>query len=362
MRFTLLLAAGAAALATAGTALAAYSPQIVVTSPAAAGAAPLVTTSVKVNQTDDPTAKVTIYVPQGYQVGAPAVGTKLGTVTAHAEAADLGGVVLPLAGDVLAIDPKSGVVPQQQAVCVPGVTPASVWDLHLTAAGQVLDVPIFVVQTVGAESAIAQYKLVICLPPPDVPAGTPGRATFGAKLMDAIFTNSAITNPSAAGEYRWRTLWTPYTPKTGQPNAAGTQEAQAIVRVPTQATLTVKKSKVLKGKGKARRTWTLVTITGKVTENGTGLAAQSVSVGFAKTATGKLTRLPAVKTAADGSYKKTLLVKNAIYVQADTTIALRNLGAAGCTQTFAPVPCTSASVGDSHPVSRKVKVTAYKFK
>ena len=132
--------------------------------------------------------------------------------------------------------------------------------------------------------------------------------------------------------------------------------------MPTTATLTVKKSKVFKGKGKARRTWTLVTITGKVTENGAGLAGQSVSVGFGTSATGKLTRLKAVKTAADGSFKKTLLVRNAIWVQADTTIAPRSLGAAGCTQTFAPVPCTSANVGGSHPVSRKVKVTAYKFK
>jgi hypothetical protein len=252
-------------------------------------------------------------------------------------------------------------VPQQQAACVPGVTPVSVWDLHLTAAGQTLDVPMFVVQTAGAEAVIAQYKLVICLPPPDVPVGTPGRATFGAKLMDAVFTNSAISNPTGAGEYRWRTLWTPYTPRTGQPNAVGTQEAQSVVRIPTQVTLNVKKSKVFKGKGKKRRTWTLVTMTGKVTENATGIAGQAVTIGFSKTASGKLTRLKAVTTAADGSYKKTLLVQNSIYVQSDTTIAQRDLGATACTPTFG-VLCSSASAGASHPLSRKLKVTAYKFK
>ena len=60
--------------------------------------------------TDDPTARVSIYIPTGYQVDTTTgVGTKLGDVTATAAAADLGGAVLPLTGelDVAAPDAAS---------------------------------------------------------------------------------------------------------------------------------------------------------------------------------------------------------------------------------------------------------------
>ncbi len=362
IRLALLLAACTTALATAGSALASYNPRIVVTSPATAAGGPLVDINVKVDPADDPTAKVTIYIPQGYQVSSPAVGSKLGTVTAHAQAADLGGAVLPLTGDVLVIDPNSGSVPQQQAACIAPESPLAVWDLHLTAAGQTLDVPMFVVQTSGAETALAQYKIVVCLPPPDVPPGTPGRATFGAKLLDADFTDSAITNPQAAGEYRWRTIWTPYTPATGKPNPQGTKEAQAIVRIPTQLTISVKKSKVVKGKGKARRTWTLITITGKVSEAQTGIASQPVTVEYSSKPRGKLARLKAVTTNQAGVYRKTLLVKQTTYLLTETTIALRDLGSSGCTPTNPAVPCNDVSIGGAHLLSQKLKVTAFKFR
>src|SRR5439155_1261575 len=80
--------------------------------------------------------------------------------------------------------------------------------------------PIFVEATAATEAAFASYRLVVCLPPPDVPAGTPVRATFGAKLLDADFTVSALSGPT--GEQRWRALWTPYVPQQGKVNVAGT--------------------------------------------------------------------------------------------------------------------------------------------
>jgi hypothetical protein len=361
-RFALLLAVCAAALATAGSALASFNPRIIVTTPTAAGAGPLVNIDVRVDQADDPTAKVTFYVPPGYQVALPAVGTKLGTVTAHAQAADLGGAVLPLTGDVLVADPKSGTLPQAAVLCLGAETAVAVWNLHLTAAGQVLDVPIFVVQTSGAEAALAQFKLVVCLPPPDVPPGTPGRATFGAKLLDASFTDNALTSPSTAGEYRWRTTWTPYTPNTGKPNPAGTREAQAIVRVPTQVTISVKKSKVIKKTAAGKRTWTLLTITGKLSENLAGIPSVPVVVQYSAKATGAMTKLKAVTTSSAGTFKRTVLVKQATYVLAQATIPTRDLGTAGCTPTNPAVPCNDATVGGSSVLSQKLKVTAFRFK
>jgi hypothetical protein len=361
-RLALLLAAGAVALATAGAALASFNPRITVTAPAAAGGTPVVTLDVRVDQADDPTAKVTIYVPPGYQVSLPAVGTKLGTVDAHAQAADLGGAVLPLTGDLLVADPKSGTLPQAAVLCLGAETAVGVWNLHLTAAGQVLDVPIFVVQTTGAEAALAQFKLVVCLPPPDVPPGTPGRATFGAKLLDATFSDSALTAPSAPGEYRWRTIWTPYTPNTGKANPAGTKEAQSIVRVPTALTLSVKKSKVIRKTSAGKRTWTRLTITGKLTENLAAIPGRAVVVQYSFTASGGLKSLGTATTSSAGTFTRTLLVNKTTYVLARATIPARDLGATGCTPTNPAVPCNDATIGGTTVASQKLRVTAFRFK
>src|SRR5690348_5763705 len=199
-----------ASLAFAGSALASFSPKLVVSSatPQATGSGPT-RVGVVVANADDPTAKVTIYVPQGYQLGSPAAGTKLGDVTATAAAADLGGAVLPLTGELQAIT-QGSLTPAGQAAaaaCAQGETPSQYWNLHLTAAGQTLDIPMFVYP--GSAPVLAtgyQTRLCVFLPPPDVPAGTPGIATFGAKLLSATFASSAITQPAAAGDYRWTSL------------------------------------------------------------------------------------------------------------------------------------------------------------
>ena len=60
-----------------------------------------------VSNADDPTARVAIYIPTGYQIATAAPGTKLGDVTATAAAADLGGAILPLTGELDAVDPNA---------------------------------------------------------------------------------------------------------------------------------------------------------------------------------------------------------------------------------------------------------------
>src|SRR3954465_5313676 len=102
IRAALFACAALSTLAFASSALAAYtSPKLVVASltPQAAGSGGPVRVGVTVANTDDPTARVQIYVPAGYQIGTPAAGTKLGDVTATAAAADLGGAILPLPRD-----------------------------------------------------------------------------------------------------------------------------------------------------------------------------------------------------------------------------------------------------------------------
>src|SRR4051794_6305339 len=361
-RLALLVAGALASLAFTSSAFATFAPKLVVSSatPQAAGGGGSVRLGVLISNSDDPTARVSIYIPTGYQIASAQAG-KLGDVTATASAADLGGAVLPLTGELDAIAPTATTA-QQAAAC--GVSPSQTWNLHLTAAGQTLDVPLFVAAGTAAEAAAGyQTKLVVCLPPPDVPAGTPGRATFGAKLLSATFSSSAITQPTATGDYRWTSVWTPYVPKIGRPNPAGSVEVQALPHIPTQVSLTVTNKKVTttvrkRVKGKIRRVKqvrTLVRFSSKVTENGAAAASAKITT----TAAGKRVG------GASGSFVlaagKSATVKATAVVDSDSgsvatgqpanaaaDLFFHDLGASGCVQTpaiFGGAPCADATVG-----------------
>ncbi len=89
--------------------------------------------------------------------------------------------------------------------------------------------------------------IAICLPPPDVPAGTPGRATFGAKVYSAELTINGVFSSVASGA--WISSWVPYNPGVGTANIAGAVVAPAAI-APGAVTLSAKTS----GKG-ATRHW-----------------------------------------------------------------------------------------------------------
>src|SRR6478752_2718754 len=360
IRAALFACAVLSTLALASSAFAAYtSPKLVVASltPQAAGSGGPVRVGVTVANTDDPTAKVQIYIPAGYQIGTPAAGTKLGDVTATAAAADLGGAILPLTGELQAVAAN----PTGAAQCQ--VAASQYWNLHLTAAGQTLDIPLYVVAANANETAAGyQAKLVVCLPPPDVPAGTPGRAQFGAKLLSASFSVSAITQPTATGDYRWTSLWTPYVPTAGRPNPAGSVEVQALRHIPTQVKLTVTKRKVtttvrkrVKGKiRKVKQVSTLVRFSSTVTANGAPAASAKITT----TAAGKRVG------GASGSFRlaagKSATVKSTAVVDSDTgsvptgqpanaaaDLFYHDLGATACVKSaiFGGLPCADATLG-----------------
>jgi hypothetical protein len=362
-RVALLVAVPLVALALASSALASFTPKILISPVPPAGGG--VTVSVNVGNNDDPTAKVSIYVPNGYQLAAPASpGTKLGAVTATASAADLGGAVLPLTGDLLVGDKSSAAIVSAAQAC--GTTTAlAVWLLHLTAAGQTLDIPLFVMATAGPELTVGPAKLVVCLPPPDVPAGTPGRAVFGAKLLSATFTTTALTNPATAGDYRWTSLWTPYNPGKGTVNAAGSVEVQSIVHLPTQATVSVKKKKLVRFKyvrinGKRHRVIasvrTLVTVTGTATQG----SSPAVGANATLTVNGKPLGSKTTSSAGTASFTFTLL-KGTASIALTAAIPDQDLGLSGCVASaiFQGLPCTDGTVGGG-TVSATAKVTAYK--
>ena len=255
IRTIVLALVGAFALSSAGTALAAYTtPQLGVFdgNPVAS-----VTINYSVGATDDPTAKLTFYAPKEYSttLTQPA-GQTIGTVTAQGTAADLGGALLPLTGTVQ-VRAASGTylsgtmqVPIAAAAtqCTGTATHTTYWVLILQAAGQTLELPVFVdTVTAPPANAFASASIQACLPPPDVPVGTPGRATFGFKLTKVDFKVQGIYSSPGTQEARWRVLATPYNPGMGTPNTAGSVEAQSVVPFPRSVKLARPTPKLTKG-------------------------------------------------------------------------------------------------------------------
>ena len=116
------------------------------------------------------------------------------------KALDLAGADLPLEGQLVVAAP--GQIPAAtQAAVHRGATPLATWVMVLTAAGQTLHVPTYLVPTTGASAALGPAFIAICLPPPDVPVGTPGRATFGAKVYSAELTINGVFSTVATGAW-----------------------------------------------------------------------------------------------------------------------------------------------------------------
>ena len=117
--------------------------------------------------------------------------------------------------------------------------------------------------TSGAQAALGPAYIQICLPPPDVPAGTPGRATFGAKVYSAELAINGVFSTATSGA--WIGFWTPYNAGLGTVNAAGTIATPAAI-APGAVTLAAKRS----GRG--------ATLAGSVTQGGAPRAGATVTI------------------------------------------------------------------------------------
>jgi hypothetical protein len=232
-RLTVLVSAAALALAVVATAAASYTPSMGIFQatykPAAAGA---VTIIVAQETADDPTARIVIYAPQGYKATlSQAPGTQIGNVIAHVQVLDLSTNAIALSGPVKVDSPANWTA--QANLCTPGVAPEAVWTLNAGVAGQTNIIPVFVTHTTGAEAAFSSVKMTVCFRDPTLPQNDPRRSPNGTKFVDAAFSVKGVfTNSSSAGNQLWRSLFTPYTPRTGAPNASGTREAQGVVPMP----------------------------------------------------------------------------------------------------------------------------------
>ena len=299
------------------------------------------TVKATVDPNDDPTASVRIFVPTGTQLTTTqAPGAVLGPVRAIVKALDLAGADLPLEGNLIVAAPGQ-IAPASQAACLGAVTPLASWVMVLSAAGQTLPVPAYLVATAGAQAALGPAYIQICLPPPDLPVGTPGRATFGAKVYSAELTIAGVFSQSAGA---WVAFWTPYRPALGQVNVAATVASPAAVSAGA-VTVAAKKSGT-KGVG--------AVVTGRVTQGGQARAGATVAI-FGGAKANRLKRLGSVRASASGAF--TFRAKTGVFFRANGTAAA-GAAPAVCTAisaAIAPVPCVNPTTNGFTVQSRVIR-------
>ncbi|MDQ3672204.1 MAG: hypothetical protein M3364_07180 [Actinomycetota bacterium] len=291
---------------------------------------------------DDPTARVRFFVPAGTQLTTTqAPGTVLGTTRAVVKALDLAGADLPLEGQLIVAAPGQ-VAPTAQAACLGATTPVATWVMVLSAAGQTLPVPAYLVATAGAQAALGPAYIQICLPPPDVPVGTPSRATFGAKVYTAQLTIGGVFS---GGTGAWIAFWTPYRPNVGQVNVAGTIASPASV-APGAVTIIAARKSGKRGVG--------AVVTGRVTQGGQARAGATVTI-FAGPKANRLKRLGRMRTTASGAF--TFRAKSGLYFRANAAAAAGAAPAAcsAISAAIAPVPCVNPTTSGFTAQSRVIR-------
>lgn len=349
MKKALLAAFAVAALAFAPSAFAANSATISVTHDRMVLAGTKSTTlRITMPQANDPIAAINIFVPAGYTLNtSQAAGTTIGQVEAAAFSHTTN-LTLPLAGPVVVGNPAQ--FTQQSTQCAGTPTSQAVWILQLSVAGQQINLPVYVNPTAGTtQSALGAYRITVCLPPYDIPEAQ-GGAAQGAQVLDVRFTiNGVFTTPTATQRYVWDALFTPYTPKTGKANPAGTFQARAIEGLPVILTI---RAKYLP----KPNTWQL---SGRLTEGGTGLAGVTIRLQRGQSAA-RLTVRSSTKTGTTGTWKTAgrLKPKKTTYFRASTSVGER-ADATGCTganTTFAPAGCVSATKSPWSITSATVRI------
>jgi hypothetical protein len=329
--------AAVAALIAVPAAMAAYTTpklQVVWTNPSTAAI------RATVDPNDDATASIRIVAPAGTQLTTnQAPGTQLGSVEALVKALDLGGADIPVQGQVVVAAP--GQVPAAiQAACTQGVTPLATWLLALSAAGQALNVPAFLVPTTGAQAALGPAYIQVCLGPPDVPPGTPGRATFGIKVYSVAAEINGVFR-SGAGAGTWISLWTPYTPGAGTVNAAGTVAAPAAI-APGAVSLTAR------GAGRG------AVVSGAVTQAGQPRVGATVTV-LGGSVKNRLTTRKRVRVGTNGRFSTRFAVGT--WFRA-TAAASGGSAPPVCTQLSAalsPIPCVNPTVNGFTAKSKVIR-------
>jgi hypothetical protein len=358
-RLAIVGGASALALALSAPALAAFTPRLDASVPNGLGASGKVKLHLAVGPTDDATARIVLYSPIRFTANGGTAGTTIGTVVARIAARDLGGAIVPAPGTI-EVRPASGTylsngvqVPLASAAmaCTGTATHTAFWVFRLMVAGNAVELPAFFDLTAGAEQARGTSKVTFCGQPDDLPVGTPGRAPFGIKLVDAVLTLNAgvYTNPTTAGPYLWTSIWTPFNPLVGTANVAGTVTAISLTPLPIVATL----------KGTYAKAKKSASLAGRVTIAGQFVAGVKLPLYAGPRATGLKRSGSTNATKASGAFTAIKRMVRTTYYQvrfAIPAIVEPDLCAAVPTNLGLP-RCVTSTVGGFSVISNIVKVT-----
>ena len=189
---------------------------------------PRTTIEIVHDELDDAAADLTIYSPAGYDaVLSQPAGTTIATARGLVTAPDLGLTRIEVTGSATVRDAST--LAEAAERCTGTASHAAFWLLTLRGSGATLELPLFVDVATPAIARFASASIHACLPPPDLPGGTPGRAPLGFELGRMALTFRGVFRDAPAGERRWRLVETEYLRGTGQPNPADRSEAQAVV-------------------------------------------------------------------------------------------------------------------------------------
>jgi hypothetical protein len=330
-------------LAFPAASLASLTPRLVVSSVETAHSQTL-TISASRPMGNGAVGRVQLYVPSGFELNSPAGGVSVGTATARAVLHDVNASrERPFKGSVIAIGPTDASVAYEASSCDTSQHLAA-WMVQLSGKGASLRFPVFV----DGSSSFGPYTLVACFRPADLPAGSANRSAYGAVVDSFTLSLKPFARPTMAGDYRWRSLWTPFTPGTGALDTSRQVEAQSVVTIPDgQIVIFGKKSTArVSGKPVSR-----VLITGRVLVGGEPTGPVLVTIRHGRTPTG-LVSLGVAHAGKDGGYTKLVkLTRKAEYFQASSHLPAKNLGAAGCQASFPGVPCVDATQGAGRTIS-----------
>ena len=201
------------------------------------------TIAVTQSRTDDATYRASIFAPMGTATTlGQAPGSSLGTVKAQVVALALGGALLPLTGTVQ-VRAASGTYlsghdagsDRSRRDAVHGHRDAH-GVLGPDPPGRRPDARAAGLRRRRDRAARERVRVGV---DPGLPAAA-GRAGRNARSRDVrvqadegrLQGERHLLEPRHGQEARWRVLATPYNPGQGTPNAAGTVEAQSVVRVP----------------------------------------------------------------------------------------------------------------------------------
>jgi hypothetical protein len=278
-------------------------------------------TTIKVSQSPDDDATAALLTTT------QAPGTVLGSVNALVIATALGGAQLPITGQVVVAAP--GQVPADVVTdCLGPDQPTAIWLLALSAAGQQLLLPMFLISDPAA--------IIVCLPHPST-------ATFGAKLVSAEFSVAGVFSPVALGA--WISIWIPWNADGSNINQAGTVASPAAI-APGAVTIITARKAGAKGVG--------AVVTGRVTQAGQARGGATVQVFGGAKRTG-LKRLGKASVSGTGTF--TFRAKAGTFFRA-TAVAVAGSAPPLCTalaQALAPIPCVNPTTNGFTAQSKTVR-------